>query len=155
MNNWLMITRFLGMRFAIYLAAVVVSYLIASITATQSVISSLSGMGVNLDFSARIAMTLKDIAGMAGMFLPMVAFGLLVAFMATALLCRYLQKWRMPLYIIAGATALVCIHLALNLAFGITPVAIARTPAGLMVQGLAGAVGGFVYVYFGRRASRL
>jgi len=151
MNNWLSIIRFLGIRLAIYLAAVVVAYLLASVVATQSVVSSLSGMGVDLSFAERATMTLRDIGGMAGMFLPMIAFGLLIAFMATALICHYWNQWRTPLYIIAGAAALVCVHLALNLAFGITPVAIARTTTGLGLQALAGAVGGYTYVYLSGR----
>ena len=146
MNNWLAIIRFLGTRLAIYFAAVLVTYLLASIMATQSVVSSLSGMGVDISFSERAAMTFRDVSGMAGMFLPMVAFGLLTAFMATALICRYWNRWRIPLYLIAGAAALVGIHLALNLAFGITPVAIARTPFGLVMQGAAGATGGLAFV---------
>ena len=151
MNNWLSIIRFLGVRLAIYLSAVVVAYLLASVMATQSVISSLSGMGVDLSFAERASMTLRDFGGMAGMFLPMIAFGLLIAFMATALICHYWNQWRTPLYIIAGAAALVCVHLALNLAFGITPVAIARTTTGLGLQALAGAVGGYTYVYLSGR----
>ena len=151
MNNWLMIIRFLGIRLAIYLSAVVTTYLMASVMATQSVISSLSGMGVDVSFAERIAMTLHDISGMAGMFLPMIAFGLLIAFMAAGLICHYRNHWRTPLYIIAGAAALVCVHLALNLAFGITPVAIARTAAGLGLQAIAGAVGGYTYIYLSGR----
>jgi len=149
-NNWQIITRFLTIRLAIYLAAVVVAYLLASVAATQSVVSSLAAMGVDLDFAERVDMTLNDIAGMAGMFLPMVAFGLLIAFMAAALVCRYWAGWRVPLYILAGATALVCIHLGLNLAFGITPVAVARTSGGLATQALAGAAGGLTYVALSR-----
>ena len=151
MNNWLMIIRFLGIRLAIYLSAVVTTYLMASVMATQSVISSLSGMGVDVSFAERAAMTLQDIGGMAGMFLPMIAFGLLIAFMAAGLICHYWNQWRTPLYIIAGAAALVCVHLALNLAFGITPVAIARTPTGLGLQAIAGAVGGYTYIYLSGR----
>ena len=150
MNHWSHLIRFLGKRLLIYLSAVAVAYLLATVTATQSVVSSLSGMGVDISFSERMAMTLRDIGGMAGMFLPMIAFGLLVAFMTTALICRYLGQWRIPLYIIAGAAALVCIHLALNLAFSITPIAIARTNAGLMLQALAGAAGGLTYVSLSR-----
>ncbi len=146
MSHWLPLIRFLGTRLAIYLSAVAVAYLLAAVAATQSVISSLAGMGVQVSFTGRLTMTLEDIVGMAGMFLPMVAFGLLIAFMATALICRYWGQWRIPLYIIAGATALACLHLALNLAFGITPVASARTTAGLLMQALAGAAGGLTYV---------
>lgn len=153
MNQWTVLIRFLGKRLAIYLSAVAVAYLLAAVMATQSVVSSLAGMGVNVSFSERVSMTLGDITGMAGMFLPMVAFGLLIAFMVTALICRYWNQWRTPLYIIAGATALVCMHLALHLAFSITPLAIARTTGGLLLQALAGAAGGLTYVYLSNRAS--
>ena len=51
----------------------------------------------------------------------------------------------------AGAAALVCIHVTLNLALGLTPVAIARSPGGLLVQGLAGAAGGYVYTRLNAR----
>jgi hypothetical protein len=150
MSHWLPLVRFLGTRLAVYLSAVMVAYLLAAITATQSVVSSLAGMGLPINFPERVSMTLSDIGGMAGMFLPLVAFALLIAFMATALVCRYRNQWRFPLYVLSGALALVCIHLALRLAFGITPVAIARTTGGLMMQGLAGAAGGLTYVLLTR-----
>ena len=151
MNHRLYLLRFLGTRLALYLAAVIVAYLLAVITATQSVVSSLAGMGVQLDMAERLSMTLNDISGMAPMLLPLIAFGLLIAFMTTALICRYLSQWRVPLYALAGAVALLCIHLALHYLFSITPVAIARTPGGLAVQALAGAAGGLTYVFLSRK----
>jgi len=45
----------------------------------------------------------------------------------------------------------VTIHLALNAAFDITPVAVARTGAGLVVQALCGAVGGYAFARFTAR----
>jgi hypothetical protein len=137
---------FLARRLGAWLLAVAVAYLLASATATQSVISSLAGMGLDVTVSARVQMTLSDILGMANMFLPMVAFALLMAFMTAALLCRWLARWRLPLYAVAGAAALITIHLILHLAFGLTPIAIARTAGGLLLQGLAGAAGGVCYI---------
>lgn len=155
MNPWLSIIRFLAARFAIYLAAVAVAYLLATITATQHVVARLASMGVDVNFSDRFSMTARDIVGMAGMFLPMVAFGLLVAFMTSALICRYRPGWRKPLYLLAGATALVCIHLALNLAFAVTPIAIARSWGGLLLQALAGLAGGWTYLLLSERHGRV
>ena len=143
--------RFLATRLGIFLAAMAVAYLLAAVTATQSVISSLARMGVNVNFADRISMTLHDIGGMAGMFLPMIAMGMLVAFLVTALLCRWFGQWRSLLYPLAGAAALVTIHVALNLSFEITPVAIARTSMGLLIQALAGAAGGYTYLALSRR----
>ncbi|MFC1688738.1 hypothetical protein ACFL0N_03885 [Pseudomonadota bacterium] len=155
MNHWLPIIRFLTIRLAIFLTAVAVTYVLASVLATQAVVRSLAGMGLSPGFGERLSMTVQDLGGMAGMFLPMVAFGLLIAFMTAALICRYKSRWRTPLYILAGAVAVVCIHLGLNLAFGITPVAIARTPGGLLLQGIAGAAGGFTYLALSRKHYRL
>ena len=130
----------------IWLLAVVVAYLLASVTATQSVVSSLFEMGVTVGFSERLDMTIRDIAGMAGLFLPMIAAAFLAAFLVAAMLCRWWPQWRTPLYIVAGAAGLVTIHLTLKLAFGITPIAIGRTTGGLFLQGLAGAVGGYIFL---------
>jgi tetrahydromethanopterin S-methyltransferase subunit E len=142
---------FLAKRLGAWLAAVAVAYLAASVTATLAVVASLGRMGVDVSAPERLAMTLDDIAGMAPMFLPMVAFALLVAFMSAALLCRWLAHWRLPLYMLAGAVGIVCIHLGLNLAFGITPVAVARSGTGLLAQGLAGALGGLTYLGLARK----
>lgn len=148
MNHQTSIIRFLGAKLAVYLSAILVAYGLASISSTQSVISSLAGMGITIGLADRVAMTLSDLSGMAGMFLPMIAFAFLAAFLVSALICRWWgTRWRTLLYALAGATALVTIHLTLNLAFAVTPIAIARTWQGLLVQGLAGAAGGFTYIH--------
>ena len=141
----------LARKLGIYLSAVVATYLLASTAATQHVIARLADMGVHVGLGERIAMTLRDFLGMAGMFLPLIAFGLLIAFLVTALLCIWLRRWRTPLYVLAGFTALITLHVVMNLAFGLTPVAIGRTADGLLLQGLAGAVGGLLYVYLNDR----
>jgi hypothetical protein len=149
--------HFLAGRLGAYLVAVAVAYLLATLTATQAVVSRLEGMGVAVPVPERLAMSLRDIAGMAGMFLPMVAFALLAAFLSAALLCHrlrhYLWSWRPLVYAAAGAVALLTIHLTLNLAFGLHPVAIARTWGGLLLQALAGAAGGLTYLSLARRGT--
>ena len=144
----------LGKKLGIYLAAVFTAYVLASAAATQHVARQLAAMGVETGFGQRLAMTLSDLVGMAGMFLPIIAFGLLIAFLATALLCRWLPNHRTGLYVLAGATALVCIHLTLHQVLGLTPVAAARTWLGLLFQGIAGAAGGFVYISLNQWAFR-
>jgi hypothetical protein len=155
MQDPLSTVRFLAVRLGIYLSAVAVAYILATLTATQAVVSRLAAMGVNVGWADRAAMSLRDIAGMAPMFLPMVAFALLIAFLCAALLCRvlnrFLGRWRSAVYCAAGAAALVMIHVTLKLAFGLTPVAVARTAGGLALQAVAGGVGGFTYLYLARR----
>lgn len=146
----------LARKFGIYLAAVLTAYLLAAVSASLHVASRLTAMGAAPTAAERISMVLHDLAGMAGTFLPLIAFALLAAFLVTALLYRLLRRGQIPLYVLAGAVALLALHLALNAAFGLTPVAAARTPGGLALQALAGAAGGWVYILLNRRpGSRL
>ena len=151
MNESRSIIHVLARRLGVYLAAVAVAYVLASMTATQSVVASLQAMGIDLSLAERLGMTARDLAGMAGMFLPLIAFGFLIAFLVTALICHWWDQWRTPLYVLAGAIAIIAIHLALNLAFQITPVAIARSTTGLLIQAVAGAAGGFTYAWLSQR----
>ena len=107
----------LAKKLGIYLCAVGVAYCLAVVTASQHVVASLGSMGVEVGPGDRVAMTVADLGGMAGMFLPLIAFGFLVAFLVAALLGRWLGRWRVALYALAGATALASIHLLLHLAF--------------------------------------
>lgn len=132
-------------RIGSFVLAVAVTYLLAVISASQHVAASLESMGAEVSFGTRLEMIVHDLGGMATSFLPMLLVGFLVAFGVTALLLRWLPRRRYLLYSIAGAAAVATIHLALNAAFDITPVAVARTGGGLVIQALCGAVGGYLY----------
>ena len=67
-----------------------------------------------------------------------------ITFLVTAMLVRRLPGWRRLLFPLAGAVAMVALHLTLKAAFDITPIAAARSGTGLLLQALAGAVGGYV-----------
>ncbi len=86
-----------------------------------------------------------DLAGMALAFGGLIGVGLLIAFVVAALIIRLWPHLRTLGYVLAGAVALTCMHLLLTYAFDITPIAIARTHLGIAVQGLAGAVGGYIF----------
>jgi hypothetical protein len=140
------IIRILCLRLGIYLAAVGLTYVLATVSATQHVVAQLGSMGIDVGLADRLVMTLSDLAGMATMFLPLIAFALLAAFLVAALIVYWAGRWRIALYVLAGATAMLTLHLTLHLAFSLTPIAIARSGAGLFVQALAGAAGGYLYV---------
>lgn len=129
-----------------YLSGVVLTYLLAAAASTQHVMAQLGSMGVAVPFGERIRATLHDIVGMASSFLPLVAVGCLIAYPIAGLLARKWPTARTGLFIAAGAVAVLTIHMALDLSFGIKPVAASRTAGGLIVQGLAGALGGWLFV---------
>jgi len=128
-----------------YLLSTIAAYILAVVMATQSVVSQLDHMGLPVGIGQRISMTMSDIVGMAGVFLPLITAGFLVAFLVTALLVRWLGQWKSSLFVLAGALALIAVHLLMKIALGITPVAAARSWGGLLGQGLAGAVGGYLF----------
>lgn len=127
-----------------YVSAVLLAYAFAAVAATQSVMARLADMGVEVSFGVRLQTTLQDLAGMAAMYLPIIAAAFAVAFPVAALVSRFLPGWRSLGYPLAGGVAILAVHFILNQTFNITPVAAARTPLGLAFQGLAGVLGGYV-----------
>jgi hypothetical protein len=126
-------------------AAVLLTYALASFAATQSVVNRLDGMGIPTSLAERLQMSGQDLLGMAGLFLPLIAVGLLLAFLVAGGLGRRNPQRRTGLFVLAGAMAMLSIHLALQWSFDITLIAVARTPLGLLSQVLAGAAGGYLY----------
>ena len=53
----------LGKKFTVYLAAVLASYLLASVVATQHVANSLVSMGIGLGARDRLSMVFSDLLG--------------------------------------------------------------------------------------------
>ena len=138
-----------------WLLTVIVTYAIAATLATQSVLARLSEMGIPISLGQRFSTTIQDIIGMGSMFLPLVAFSLLIAFVVAAILTRWLRPWRTTLFILAGAAGLLALHIVLEAMLGITPVAAARTISGLLMQGVAGAFGGWLFVRMNPRESNV
>ncbi len=133
-------------RLSAYLVACVGTYLLAATAASQSVLSSLESMGVPVDLSTRLSVTGHDLLAMSGSYLPLIAIGLLIAFLVAGALSKLLSRQRLLLFVLAGAIAVFAIHALLKLSFGITPVAAARTGGGLVIQMLAGSAGGYLYL---------
>ena len=128
-----------------YVAAVLVTYVTAAIAHTQSVMANLREMGVAVTLGDRLGATVHDVAGMATLYLPIIAAGLAVAFPVAAAVIRAMPRWRPLGYSLAGGAAMLVIHVVLYQTFSITPIAAARTTAGLTVQALCGALGGWVF----------
>ncbi|MGH8035836.1 MAG: hypothetical protein ACREO9_11465, partial [Lysobacterales bacterium] len=109
------------------------------------VIASLDSLGITVNWGDRLRMGLHDLAGMTGVFLPVIAAAFAIALPLVAWLSRRQSGWRTLLFTLAGAVALIAVHLSLEVTFDIIPIAGARSPLGLCAQGLAGAVGGYCF----------
>ncbi len=133
-----------------FLVAVLVAYLIGAALATQHVLGSLTTMGMNIDFGVWAHATLHDLIGMAGLYAPLLAAAFLVAMPVILLVCRGRPGWRRIGYTTGFFAAVVVMHSIMPLVLNVTPVAATRMFGGLVQQGLAGAVGGYVFYRLGR-----
>ena len=136
-----------GKRLLAFIIAALVTYLIASVSATAGVIGNLSEMGFVVSFGGRIATTLADIAGLLPLYLPLLAIALLLGFLVTGLIGRWQPGWRSFGYPLAGFAAVIVMHLLLKTVLGVTPIVATREVGGLLMQGVAGAAGGFAFFY--------
>lgn len=131
-----------------YLFAFIISVLAASIIAsmfsTQFVVAGLRELGVEIPTATRLAKTFGDLASLR--FLGVV-IGLcfLVGFVVAAIAMRFLGGSRLSWYTVAGGLSYAVTLLLIEHILQLMPIAGARTTGGMFTQGLAGAMGGFMF----------
>ena len=128
-----------------FVAAVLLTYVLGSIFSTQIIMLSLQGMGVDVAMAVRMSATLQDLLGLSASYLPLIAIALLLGLPVAAGLSRLMPTNRTALFILAGFVAIVALHLIMKAVMGLTGVASTRTMAGLLIQGVAGAMGAYMY----------
>lgn len=147
---WLMQTSILKTVGA-FLVAVAVTYILGSIASTQAILQNVIELDVPVGWLDRIGATWHDLLGMAPTYLPIIAVGFLIAFLVTALIVRFLPDLRRIGYVLAGTIAVLAVHLVLQALLDIHSLPVTRTLTGLLLQGAAGAVGGYVFVRITRQ----
>jgi hypothetical protein len=133
-----------------FLLAVLVAYLIGAALATQHILGALTEMGMDIDFGVWLEATLHDLVGMFPTYAPLITVAFLAALPVILLICRGRPGWRRIGYTTGFFTAIMVMHMLMPLVLNVTPVAATRLFTGLLMQGFAGAVGGYVFYRFGR-----
>jgi hypothetical protein len=131
-----------------YLLAVVATTVLGSVAATQFILAELRTMQVEVPFGVRIETTVHDVIGMSPTFAPIVAGALLVAFLVAALLTRFVPLPDRRWYLVGGFVAIIAALLLIKAVLGGTPIAGARDTLGLVSQGIAGLLGGWIFAKF-------
>ena len=128
-----------------YLLSVLVAYLLAATAATQASLAGLEGLGVTITVGERISNTGQDLMGMLPTYGLLIAIGFAIALPIAAAFARFIPSWRAVGLVAAGAAAVGLIHVGLNSVFETHLVAATRTTVGLLVQVMAGGVGGYAF----------
>ena len=142
-------------RIVALVAAIAATAVLGCLASTHFVLFGLTELGARISFADRLYAYGHDVAGMAPLFGSLVTVGFLIAFPVAALIVRFLPRLRTWGYAAAGAAAILVILLSMEMTLAAMPVAGARTPLGLAVQGFAGAVGGLVFAQISADSQRL
>ncbi len=125
--------------------AVAATAVLGALASTHFVLAGLVDLNVELPLGERLSTYGHDIVGMGPVLALVAAGGFVIAFPVAALAQRWLPRWRAVGYPLAGAAAMLAALLLMEAVLGMMPVAGARSGAGLVMQGVAGAVGGYVF----------
>ncbi|MEP3889131.1 MAG: hypothetical protein ABJN69_01615 [Hellea sp.] len=120
--------------------------LIASLFSTQRVIGSLSEIGGAVQFDDRLSMTVYDAFYFGRIYWGFITLAFIAAFIAAWALHKGVKFGRPIIFAGAGAVAILVMLLAMEqVFFGVPIVAGARDGVGLLLQMLAGGIGGFLF----------
>ena len=123
-----------------FLAAVIAAYVLGAIFVSQGNIASIVAMDFDVSVAQRFDAALHDVMNMTAIYLPVIAVSYLISMPVAAFIIKYVPHRRMILYVLAGAAGLI-----LKLLLGVSGIASTRTIVGLLAQGIAGGVGGYLF----------
>lgn len=129
-----------------FLVAVIVLTVLAVIAQSVFVMFGLVDVGARWEFGPVLSMIMADLMGLGPVYGPLIGVGLLIAFVAAAVLNRLIGGMRTLIFACAGAVCIgVMLVLMQEVFFGVQLIAGARSLPGFVVQVLAGLVGGYVF----------
>ena len=137
-----------------FFPAVIGAYVLGSVLATQVILAKVSSLGLPVTLRDRLHATGHDVLGMATSYLPLMLIAFLVAIPVAVYLGRLLPKKQALLFTLAGIVAVIALHLTMKAVLGLNGVAAVREWHGLMLQGVAGGLGGYLFFVFTGRAVR-
>ena len=134
-------TRTLGS----YIAAVIVAYCFGALFISQGNIAAVTGLGFDVTMSQRLGAIVHDVSGMTDIYLPLAAVSLLLGLPVAFAVVRKNPHLRMIGYVSAGFVALLAMHVIMKAVLGLSGIAPTRTLWGLLAQGVAGGIGGYLF----------
>lgn len=135
-------------RIAAFVAAVVSAYVLGAFASTQMVLNAVAALGMPVGVATRASAVLHDLPGMGPVYGPGITIAFLIAFPIAALVMRFVPGPRTLGYVLAGAAALLVVHMLVPTLLGMHPFPATRSAAGIAWQVAAGAVGGYVFGRF-------
>ncbi len=131
--------------------ALLVLCVLASFVSTQSVLGQLDAMDAPVPMGLSMQMIFEDILGTLLPFTLVFGVGLLLGLLGAALAERFIPNPWGAIHAAAGFTAVLATLIIMEAAFGIIPIAGARSAAGMFWISTGGALAGLIYLRIARR----
>ncbi|MGI9322673.1 MAG: hypothetical protein ACR2PJ_03725 [Pseudomonadales bacterium] len=128
-----------------YFLALLTTYTLGAIFVSQGNIAAVTQLGYEVSIGQRLYAMGHDVSNMHDLYLPLVAAALAVALPVAFGISYFRPALRRVGYVAAGCAGMIALHLIMKAVVDISGVAPTRVMAGLLLQGLAGAVGGLVF----------
>ena len=129
-----------------FLASWLIAFTLASLFHSQYVVNQLMSVGVVIELSDRIKLSIDDWLGLLSTYGIVLIIALALAFLITAYLVKRVKAFAHILFSLAGVTALAVVLLLMQSFMNIHIIAGARG-FGFYAQLLAGAVSGFIFSF--------
>jgi peptidoglycan/LPS O-acetylase OafA/YrhL len=126
---------------AAWLAGVIVAALLGSVSQSLGALRAIEGLGASISLADVFGTIAHDFVHFAPVWGAVVAVAFALALPVAAWLARRRVAWRVPLYALAGAVAVLTILLAMQASMGLMPIASARSLLGVAGFVLGGALG--------------
>lgn len=141
-----------GTQLGAFLVALLSLIILGSLFHTQFVLNALP-VPTPVSLSDNISTSLSDIIGLAPLYGAIMGAGLIVAFLIAIYVTKLAPSLRWLVYAVAGFVAVITTLMIMKATFGLMPIAGARSLAGLLMQGVAGAIAGYVFTRISRAPS--
>lgn len=128
-----------------FLLAVITAYLLGAIFVSQGNIAAVIALGFDISFAQRLDAAVHDTLNMTDIYLPLVAISLMLGLAVAHAIVRKRPHLSLIGYTLAGFVALIALHLIIKAIVGLSGVAPTRELMGLLLQGIAGGVGGYLF----------
>lgn len=128
--------------------AVLGAYVLGSIFATQVILGEVASLAMPVTLRDRMHAIGHDLLGLLSTYLPLMLIAFAIAMPIAAGLSRYVPRIRFLVYGVAGALAIVALHIIMKAVLGLNGMAAVRELDGLALQGLAGWFGGYLFFVF-------
>jgi hypothetical protein len=137
-----------------FLAAVLTAYLVGAPLATQVMLGELRAMGLSVTLTDHLDAMGRDLLGLTPGYLPLLALALALGLPPAVAVGHRFPRWRFLLYPLAGALAVLSLHLIWEAVLGWHFLAAVRLWYGLLFQAVAGWMGGYAFLMFTGQAKR-